>query len=104
MEKEVFVDKHAFIDVVHVDEGNIKDIYRELHPQSLGDDKYLYWRPTGMGEDEAMRFEIGDYLVRRWDGRIDDWNWFCYSKDEWLSEKKYYMKIAKNDVLLEGDY
>lgn len=104
MEKEVFVDKHAFIDVVHVDKDSIKDIYRELHPQSLGDGKYLYWRPTGMGEDEDIQFKMGDYLFRRWDDRIDDWNWFCYSKDEWLSEKKYYMKIAKNDVPLEGDY
>ena len=79
-------------------------IFIELHPQSLGNGKYLYWRPTGMGEDEDIQFRMGDYLVRRWDDRIDDWNWFCYSKDEWLSEKKYYMKIVKNNVPLEGDY
>ena len=62
MNKEVFVDKHAFIDVVHVNKNNIKNIYRELHPQSLGDGKYLYWRPTGMGEDEDIQFRMGDYL------------------------------------------
>ena len=88
MEKEVFVDKHAFIDVVRVNKNNIKDIYRELHPQSLGDDKYLYWRPTGMGEDEDIQFRMGDYLIRRWDNRIDDWNWFCYSKDGWLAKEE----------------
>lgn len=97
MNKEVFVDKHAVIDVVHVNENNIEGICRELHPRSLGDGRYLYWRPTGMGEDEDVQFEMGDYLVYRWDGRIDDYNWFCYSKDEWLSEKKYYMKMGASD-------
>lgn len=98
MEKEVFVDKHAFIDVVRVNKNNIKDIYRELHPQSLGNGKYLYWRPTGMGEDEDMQFEMGDYLVRRWDDRIDSYNWFCYSRAGWLSEKEDYVKVG------EGEY
>lgn len=98
MEKEVFVDKHAFIDVVRVNKNNIKDIYRELHLQSLGDGKYLYWRPTGMGEDEDIQFRMGDYLVRRWDNRIDDWNWFCYSKDEWLAREEDYVKVG------EGEY
>lgn len=98
MEKEVFVDKHAFIDVVCVNKNNIKDIYRELYPQSLGDGKYLYWRPTGMGEDEDIQFRMGDYLIRRWDDRIDDWNWFCYSRARWLSEKEYYVKVG------EGEY
>lgn len=98
MNKEVFVDKHAFIDVVHVDEDNIEDIYCELHPQSLGDGKYLYWRPTGMGEDEDIQFRMGDYLVRCWDDRIDDWNWFCYSKDEWLAKEEDYVKVG------EGEY
>lgn len=98
MDKEVFVDKHAVIDVVHVDKDNIEDICRLLHPQNLGNGTYLYWRPTGMGEDEDVQFEMGDYLVHRWDGRIDGYNWFCYSKDEWLSEKKYYMKMGAKRI------
>lgn len=97
MNKEVFVDKHAFIDVVRVDENSIDGICRELHPRSLGDGQYLYWRPSGMGEDEDIQFRMGDYLIRRWDNRIDDYNWFCYSKDGWLSEKKHYMKIGETD-------
>ena len=95
MEKEVFADKHAFIDVVRVNKNNIKDIYRELHPQSLGDGKYLYWRPTGMGEDEDIQFRMGDYLIRRWDDRIDDYNWFCCSRAGWLSEKEDYVKVGE---------
>ena len=98
MKKEVFVDKHAFIDVVRVNKNNIKNIYRELHPQSLGDGKYLYWRPTGMGKDEDIQFRMGDYLIRRWDDRIDGYNWFCCSKDEWLAKEEDYIKVG------EGEY
>lgn len=104
MEQQIFIEKHATITVVHVDDDNIKEIYRELHPQSLGNGKYLYWRPTGMGEDEDIQFEMGDYLIRRWDDRINDYNWFCYSQKEWLAEKEDFIKIAENDVTLEGDY
>lgn len=97
MEQQIFVKKHATITVVHVDKDNIKDICRELYPRSLGDGKYVYWRPTGMGEDEDIQFEMGDYLIRRWDDRINDYNWFCYSQNEWLSEKKNYIKIGEDD-------
>lgn len=97
MDKEVFIDKHAVIDVVHVDKDNIEDICRLLHPQNLVNGTYLYWRPTGMGEDEDVQFEMGDYLVHRWDNRIDDYNWFCYSRAGWLSEKEDYVKVGEMD-------